>query len=88
MTGLLIRERARGANRKFFVSLCEPRTDTPKSVMVADGKRSVVKGVGSCVIWCLGGAKDEKQISLIGMLFIPELGCESCVGLQARAFYF
>lgn len=37
------------------------------------------------MIWCLGGAKDEKQISLIGMLFIPELGCESYVGLQARA---
>lgn len=67
---MLIRERARGANRKFFVSLCEPRTDTPKSVMVADGKRSVVKGVGSCVIWCLGLRTKNRFRSLECYLFL------------------
>ncbi|XP_062703749.1 uncharacterized protein LOC134286188 [Aedes albopictus] len=61
------------ANRKYFVSLSEPRQDTPKSVTVADGKRAVVKGVGSCKFSCVGGGGDEKQISLSEVLFVPEL---------------
>lgn len=60
-------------NEQYFVTLEEPRSDTPRFVTVADGKRALVKGIGSCKIKCYGKNDETKEILLSEVLFVPEL---------------
>lgn len=61
------------ANRDHFQELEKPDEDAPSCVVLADGKKLAVHGIGSCHINCLGPEDTVNQMILTKVLFIPEL---------------
>lgn len=61
------------ANRHYFDCIEKRNLETPREVIVADGKKCPVEGEGTCRISCSVQGQGAKQMVLSRVLYVPEI---------------